>query len=48
MAHLTTIMVGTARGILHAKTENTLFNQFLLPTIDVTELVTDDVIMTFK
>jgi hypothetical protein len=47
MIHLTTIMVGTARGILHAKTENTIFNKFPLPTINVTELVTNDVVVEF-
>lgn len=45
MTHLTTIMVGTARGILHAKTENTPFNHLPLPTINVTELVLDDIVM---
>jgi len=45
MTHLTTIMVGTARGILHTKTESTLFNRFPLPTVNVTELVTEDVVM---
>ena len=43
MMHLTTIMIGTARGILHAKTENSEYNHFPLPTINVTELVTEDV-----
>lgn len=48
MLHLTTIMVGTARGILHAKTENTEFNRFPLPTVNITELVTEDVKMTLE
>jgi|SRR5690554_6163215 len=43
MQHLSVITVGTARGVLHAKTENTPFNKFVLPTINVTELVKEDV-----
>lgn len=40
--HLSVITIGTARGVLHAKTENTNFNRFLLPTINVTEIITED------
>lgn len=43
MIHLGMITVGTARGVLHTKTEGTKFNDFVLPTINVTEMVTDDV-----
>lgn len=43
MEHLTVITVGSARGILHSKTEGTEFNKFILPTIDVTKLVTQDI-----
>ena len=39
------IAVGTARGILHAKTEATKFNQFLIPPINVVELIKDDIIL---
>lgn len=42
--HLSMLTVGTARGILHCKTEGTPYNAFLLPTINVTELVTDDLV----
>ena len=42
LAHLGMITVGTARGILHAKTENTVFNAFLIPTINVVEIVKED------
>lgn len=34
--------VGTTRGILHSKTEGTKYNQFILPPINVTELIKDD------
>ena len=41
--HLVMLTVGTLRGVLHAKTENTPFNMFLFPTINVTEMVKEDV-----
>lgn len=44
MTHLTMIAVGTSRGILHAKTENTKFNNFIIPTINLTEIIKEDVI----
>lgn len=34
--------VGTARGALHVKTENTKYNRFIVPPINVTEIVQDD------
>lgn len=42
-SHLLMLTVGTLRGVLHSKTENTEFNQFILPTINVIELIKDDV-----
>lgn len=42
LAHLAMIAVGTARGVLHAKTEGTRFNKFVLPTINVADMVTED------
>ncbi len=43
MTHLGMTTVGTARGVLHTKTEGTRFNDFVLPTINVMEMVTADV-----
>lgn len=40
--HLAVLTVGTARGVLHAKTENTPFNRFMLPTINLTKLIEGD------
>lgn len=34
--------IGTTRGVLHAKTENTKYNRFILPPINVAELVKED------
>ncbi|MES2726696.1 MAG: hypothetical protein V4643_06310 [Bacteroidota bacterium] len=42
ITHLAVITVGTARGILHAKTEGTKFNGHILPTINLTEIFTSD------
>ncbi|MFO7864328.1 MAG: hypothetical protein R6U85_10035 [Salinivirgaceae bacterium] len=48
MQHLAVITIGTVRGILHAKTENTPFNQYVLPTINVSEMIKDDVTFEFR
>lgn len=41
--HLATLSVGTVRGILHAKLEDTKFKDFILPTINVNELVKEGI-----
>jgi hypothetical protein len=46
MSHLGMITVGTARGVLHTKTESTKFNEFILPTINVVAMIKEDV--TFR
>lgn len=43
--HLAMLAVGTARGVLHAKTEQTEFNRFMVPTIDLTKIIKDDAIL---
>jgi len=43
--HFAVLTLGSARGILHAKTEGTLYNQFLLPTIDVKQMITEDILL---
>lgn len=43
--HLVVLTVGTIRGVLHAKTENTVYNKFFLPTINVNELVVENVVI---
>ena len=48
LAHLTMLTVGTVRGILHAKTENTPFNNFLIPTINVAALIKEDISFDLK
>ncbi len=44
ISHFAVITLGTARGALHAKTEGTIFNHYILPTINVTDLITDDLV----
>ncbi len=46
--HLVVLSMGTLRGVLHAKVENTEFNMYLLPTINVTEIVKDDIVIKTK
>ena len=41
--HLATIAVGTIRGILHAKTENTVYNQLIVPAINLTNIIIKEV-----
>jgi hypothetical protein len=48
LEHLCVITVGTSRGILHTKTENTFFNKFMIPTLDVSTLVEKDVVFEIK
>ncbi len=42
-SHLVMLTIGTLRGTLHCKTENTDFNNFILPTINIAELIKDDI-----
>lgn len=44
--HLAIIVVGTARGVLHAKLEDTLFNHYFLPTIDLSGTFKEDIFIT--
>lgn len=48
MCHLAMLTIGTSRGILHAKTEGTCFNKYLLPTINVTQIIKEDAIFSFN
>lgn len=48
LQHMAVITVGTTRGILHAKTENTCFNKYHLPTINVANIIKEDSIFKFE
>ena len=40
--------VGTARGILHCKTEGTPFNGIIIPPMNVTNMFKDDMVINIK
>lgn len=44
LAHLAMITVGTTRGILFSKTEGTPFSIYMVPTLNVAEMVKEDAI----
>lgn len=48
LVHLAMLTVGTTRGILHAKTEHTSFNNYLLPAINVSALIKKDAVFKFN
>lgn len=43
VSHMAMLTVGTSRGILHSKTENTIFKSYIIPTTNVAEIIADDV-----
>jgi hypothetical protein len=43
ISHLVLITIGTTRGVLHSKTENTHYNKLILPTLSISELVKEDI-----
>lgn len=43
--HLVMLSIGNLRGVLHAKTEKTFFNRFLVPTLNVNDLVKEDIVI---
>ena len=46
-SHMAVITVGTIRGILHEKTKDSPFNQFIIPPVNLTEMIKGDVEMEF-
>jgi hypothetical protein len=48
ITHLASLTVGTARGILHCKTENTVFNKYFLPTLNVAESLKNELMIALK
>lgn len=42
--HLAFLTVGTTRGVLHAKTENSAYNGFVIPLMDMSNYIKDDVV----
>jgi len=48
LSHLAMLTVGTTRGILYAKTEGTRFNKYIVPTINVLDLIKEDTVFKFR
>lgn len=46
ISHLTVLTIGTTRGVLHTKTEGTKYNKYILPTLNVNEMMEGDVTFT--
>lgn len=46
--HIANITVGTARGILHNKTENTIFNKYPIALINLQKIFSKDVVITLE
>jgi hypothetical protein len=44
--HLLVLAIGTTRGVLHAKTENTFYNRFFVPTLNVSENIKEDIVIS--
>ncbi len=42
LSHLAMITTGTTRGVLYAKTEATPFSKFIVPTLNVSEMIKED------
>jgi hypothetical protein len=45
--NLFSITAGTTRGVLSSKTEHTPFSKFILPLLDVRNIITSDVIFVY-
>lgn len=42
LAHMAMISIGTTRGVLFAKTESTPFSKFIIPTLNVLDMISED------
>lgn len=45
LQYMASIVVGTARGIIHAKTAGTVINHIVLPPINLTNVIRDDMLI---
>jgi len=48
ITHLTVLSIGTARGVVFAKVENTEYSKFIIPTINVTKMIKKDIVFDLK
>lgn len=42
-SHMSVLTVGTARGVLHEKTNETDYNHFIIPPINLTKIINEDI-----
>ena len=45
--HMIFLTLGATRGILHAKTEGSILNRFILPQVDISDYIQEDVSIDF-
>lgn len=45
LSHISMLTIGTIRGILHSKTEDTIYNTLFIPIMNVDELIGEDLIL---
>jgi len=45
ITHLASLTTGTMRGVLHSRLEQTPYNKFMLPILDVSSAFTEDVLL---
>ena len=48
LEYLAVHTIGTARGVLHCKTEGTDFNRFLIPPVNVAAMISGDMTISVK
>ncbi|MBQ5979528.1 MAG: hypothetical protein IJL58_05865 [Bacteroidales bacterium] len=48
LRYMGTIAVGTARGIIHSKTEGTVLNSVVLPPINLVDAIKEDLVINNK
>ena len=45
LRYMATISVGTARGIIHARTEGTALCELVLPPVNLTNIINEDLVL---
>lgn len=45
LSHISMLTIGTIRGILHSKTENTIYSTLFIPVLNMEELISEDLIL---
>lgn len=46
LRYMATIVIGTARGVIHAQTQSTKLNVLVLPPINLIPIITDDMVVS--